>query len=136
MQGRSIPDLFTDVIAQLATLLRTEGELARTEISEKVSQVAISLGLVVAGAVLLVPGLVILLQAAVAALVESGLGEPWASLVVGGAVLIIGLILTAVGISRIKANRLMPRKTIHQLQRDVSVVKEQARPDHERQQAA
>lgn len=136
MQGRSIPELFTDVIAQLATLLRTEGELARTELSEKVSQIAISLGLVVTGAVLVVPGLVILLQAAVAALAQSGVGEPWASLIVGGAALIIGVILKAVGISRIRAEKLMPRKTIHQLQRDVSVAKEQARSDHERQQAA
>lgn len=136
MQGRSIPELFTDVITQLATLLRTEGELARTELSEKVSQIGISLGLVVTGAVLVVPGLVILLQAAVAALAQSGVGEPWASLIVGGAVLIIGAILKAVGISRIRAAKLMPRKTIHQLQRDVSVAKEQARPDHERQQAA
>lgn len=136
MQGRSIPELFTDVITQLATLLRTEGELARTELSEKVSQIGISLGLVVTGAVLVVPGLVILLQAAVAALAQSGVGEPWASLIVGGAVLIIGVILKAVGISRIRAAKLMPRKTIHQLQRDVSVAKEQARPDHERQQAA
>lgn len=136
MQARSIPDLFMDVVTQLATLLRKEGELARSEVSEKVSQVAISLGLVIGGAVLVIPALVILLQAAVAALAENGLGEPLSSLIVGGAVLLIGIVLKAVGISRMKADRLVPHKTLHQLQRDVSVAKEQARPDHERQQAA
>jgi putative superfamily III holin-X len=137
MQTRSIPDLFMDVVAQLATLLRKEGELARTEISEKVTQVATSLGLVVTGAVFAVAGLVILLQAAVAALAENaGLSQPLAALIVGGAALILGVILKAIAASRMKAERLVPHKTIHQLQRDIDVAKEQARTDHERQQAA
>ncbi len=136
MQARSIPDLFMDLVGQLATLLRKEGELARTEVSEKVAQVAMALGLVITGAVLLIPSLVILLQAAVAALAETGLSEPLSAVAIGGGVLIIGAILAAVGISRLKADRLVPHKTIHQLQRDVHVAKEQARPDHERQQAA
>jgi len=137
MQARSIPDLFMDLVAQLATLLRKEGELARTELSEKLTQIATSLGLIVTGAVLAGAGLVVLLQAAVAALVENaGFSQPVAALMVGGAALILGLILKAVAASRMKADRLVPHKTIHQLQRDVTVAKEQARPDHERQQAA
>jgi membrane protein implicated in regulation of membrane protease activity len=136
MQGRSIPDLFMDVVAQLATLLRKEGELARTELSEKVTQIATAMGLIVAGAVLLTPALVILLQAAVGALVNAGLSQPLAAVAIGGGVLIIGAILTAIGISRFKADRLVPHKTIHQLQRDVTVAKEQAGTDYERQQAA
>jgi hypothetical protein len=39
--------------------------------SEKITQVAVGLGLIVGGAVLLIPAIVILLQAAVSALIKS-----------------------------------------------------------------
>ena len=136
MQGRSIPELFTDLVAQLATLLRKEGQLARAELSEKITTVATGLGLVVGGAVLLIPALVILLQAAVAALVEDGFAQPYAALTVGAAALLIGLILAIIGISRFRSETFVPHKTIHQLQRDVFVAKQQARHHNGRQQAA
>ena len=66
---RSIPEIFTDVINQFTMLLQKEGELARTEMSEKITQVAVGLGLIVGGSVLLTPALVILLQAGVSALI-------------------------------------------------------------------
>jgi Putative Actinobacterial Holin-X, holin superfamily III len=49
------------VINQFTTLVRKERELARTEMSEKITQVAGGLGLIVGGSVLLTPALVILL---------------------------------------------------------------------------
>jgi hypothetical protein len=89
----------------------------------------VGLGLIVVGAVLLIPALVILLQAGVAGLVEYGIKEPWAALIVGGAALLIGVILALIGSSRLKADRLVPNKTIHQVQRDISVARDQLR-DH------
>jgi Putative Actinobacterial Holin-X, holin superfamily III len=137
MPGRSIPEIFTDVVAQLTTLLCKEGQLARVELSEKITQAGVGLGLVVGGAVLLIPALVILLQAAVAALVTSNtIGEPWSSLIVGGAALLIGLILASIGMSRLKARTLAPNRTIQQLQRDVSVARQQARAGNDQQRAA
>jgi steroid 5-alpha reductase family enzyme len=59
-----------------------------------------------------------------------------AALVVGGAVLLLGLILVMIGVSRLKARKLVPRKTIHQLQEDVSVAKRQVRSDNEYERAA
>src|ERR1051326_3978573 len=85
VSSRSIPDILSDLLIQLTTLVRKEGELARTEMSEKVGQVAAGLVLVVIGAVLLVPALVVLLGAAVTAIEQAGLGPPWAALIVGGA---------------------------------------------------
>ena len=123
---RSIPEIFTDVINQFTALLMKEGELARAEMSEKITQVAVGLGLIVGGSVLLTPALVILLQAGVSALITNNIVmEPWAPLIVGGAVFLIGIILLLIGISRLKADALMPNKTIHQIQRDVSVAKQQ-----------
>ncbi len=137
MPVRSIPEIFTDLIGQLTILLRKEGELARTEASEKISQVAVGLGLIVGGAILLIPAIVILLQAAVSALITSHVvDEPYAALIVGGAVLIIGLVLALIGTSRMRAENLVPRRTVRQIQQDVSVAKQQVREDYDQQRAA
>jgi putative superfamily III holin-X len=137
MLARSIPEIFTDLITQLTMLLRKEGELARTEMSEKVTQVAAGLGLIVGGAILLIPALVILLQAAVSALITSHMvDEPYAALIVGGAVLIIGLLLALIGMGRMKAENLVPHRTVHQIQRDVSVARQQVREGYDQQRAA
>lgn len=134
--NQSVPAIVTDLISQFTLLLRKEGELARTEMSEKLTQMAVGLGLLVAGAVLIMPALVVLLFAAVAALDETGMSSSVAALVVGGAVLLLGLIFVLVGMSRLKARNLVPRKTIHQLQEDVSVAKRQVRSNHEYERAA
>jgi hypothetical protein len=133
---RSIPDILSDLLTGLTTLVRKEGELARTEMSEKVGQVAAGLALIVVGAVLLIPALVVLLEAAVAALERAGLAPQWSALIVGGAALVIGLILMIVGLSRLKAKNLVPQKTINQLQEDASVAKRQVRADDGYQRAA
>jgi hypothetical protein len=127
---RSISAILADLVSQFTTLLRTEGQLARAEMSEKLREIAVSVGLLVGGSVLLIPALVILLQAAVAALVAFGLAVGWASLAVGGVVLLIGLVLLAVGISRLKAQSLVPTKTIEQLQRDAALASHEIRNVH------
>src|SRR5215472_962431 len=98
--------------------------------AEKIGEIGMALGLVVGGAVLLIPALVILLQAAVAGLAAAGLAVGWSSLIVGGVALVIGLALVAVAIRRLKAGRLVPSKTIEQLQRDAAVATQQMRNDH------
>lgn len=135
-EHRSITDIVTDLLAQFPILLRKEAHLARAEMSEKVTQVGIGLGLIVGGAVLLIPGLVILLEAGVAALQQAGL-QPWLSaVIVGGAALIIGIILLVVGLNRIKFENLMPEKTIHQIREDAFVAKSQVRTSDDQQRAA
>ena len=81
--SRSIPELFSDAVGQLAKLISNEFELARTELSEKVSQAGRAAGMIGAGAVILIPALVLLLFAFAAALIRSGLSEPVAYLIVG-----------------------------------------------------
>ena len=133
--GRSIPELFTDVASQLTTLLRKEGQLARAELTENIGRMATGLGIIVGGAVLLIPALVILLQAAVLGLAAEGLAAGWGALVVGGVVLLLGLVLLLVGAKRLKAETIVPNKTINQLQRDVSVAKQQVRYSDEHRAA-
>jgi hypothetical protein len=133
---RTVPELFTSAVTQLADLARTEGQLARAEISEKMTLATTGLGLIVGGAILLMPALVVLLEAAVAALVDNGIAPYWAALIVGGAGLLLGLILLLIGVSRLRAGKLVPDKTIQQLQRDAATARSQVRTDHVEKRAA
>jgi hypothetical protein len=133
---RSIPEIIGDLLIQFPTLARKEGQLARAELSEKITQVGFGLAFIVGGAVLLIPALVVLLQAAVTALEQAGFQPTAAALIVGGAVLLIGIILLMLGISRLKVEKLIPNKTIHQIREDASVAKQQLRSGHEHQRAA
>ncbi len=124
---RSLPDVIADLFGQLTTLFRTEVQLARAEMSENIGQAVVGIAMIIAGAVLLIPALVILLQAGVAALVDYGLAEYWAALIVGGLALLLGIVLALIGVNRLKAENLKPKRTIHQLQRDAAVAKQQVR---------
>jgi putative superfamily III holin-X len=128
---RSVLDLFRDLLNELTALLRIEGRLVRTELSEKVGEAARGLTLVVAGAVLLIPALVILLGAGVAALVNAGYESHWAALIVGGVALIVGIVLAFAGSRSMRVDNLKPRRTIENLQRDVTVARNHLRNDHE-----
>ena len=135
--SRSLPDIFSDLVAQFTSLLQKEGQLARAELSENIGKAAMGLGFVIGGAVLLIPALVVLLDAAVAAITERGhLAPYWSALIVGGAVLILGLVLLAFGTSRLRPSNMIPTRTMQQLQRDASVAKAQFEESHELHRAA
>ncbi len=124
--GRSIPGILSDLLTQFTTMLRQESELARTELSEKMSQAAMGIAMAAGAAILLLPALVILLMAGMYGLSEGANWPMWLSaLVVGAAALVIGLILVAIGVSRLKPRALMPDKTIKQLQEDAAMAKRQ-----------
>ncbi|HTI88895.1 MAG TPA: phage holin family protein [Alphaproteobacteria bacterium] len=133
---RSIPGLLSTLVNQFTHLVRTEGELARAEVSEGLSRMGTALALVVAGAVLVIPALVVLLSAAVSALVENGMSSSIAALIVGGIVLLIGIVLVVVGMKSLKPKRLIPNRTLGQLSRDAEVAKNQMRTRHDLQRAA
>jgi hypothetical protein len=120
---RSIPDVFVDLFHQLAGLLRNEGQLARVEISEKLDKL-IGAGIMLgAGALLLLPGLVLLLVAFAYFLAERGMSPAASSLISAVVALAIGAALLVVGLNRLKRVRLVPNKTLRQIQQDVSIVK-------------
>ena len=124
MAERSITDILGTLIDRVTTLVRNESALARAEIGESVSQIVGSLSTLLVGVVLVLPAVIILLEAIVAELTRAGMAQPWASILVGGGTLLIGLICISVGINRLKSLSLVPNKTIKQLQLDVAVVQE------------
>jgi hypothetical protein len=134
---RSIPEIVMDLLNQFPTLLRKESRLARAEVSEKITQVAMGLGFLIAGAVLLVPALVVLLEAGVAALERAGFEPAIAALIAGGGAFLVGIILALIGINRMKMKNLVPEKTLSQFQQDASMAKRQVvRSDDDYQRAA
>ena len=62
---RSVPGLIADLFSEGSTLFRTEMLLARTELSEKVTQGVAGIGLMIGGAVFLIGAVNVLLAAIV-----------------------------------------------------------------------
>jgi hypothetical protein len=121
---RSIPELLSDVLGQLAKLIGNEFDLAKAELSDKASQVGRSVMMIGAGAVFMIPALVLILMAAAAALMHAGYSDPVAYLLTGGAAILVAAILIGVGISRLSGDALKPSMTLEQLQRDKVAAKE------------
>jgi hypothetical protein len=125
--SRSIPELFSDAVAQLAKLVGNEFELARVELSEKASQVGRAAAMIGAGAVILMPALVLLLFALSAALIRGGLSEPVAYLITGAGAALVSGALIGIGLSRLSDDALKPSVTLDQVQRDKAAAKEMVR---------
>ena len=124
---RGFPDLLSDMVTQASSLFRSEVRLVRAEVDQKISQATSGATLALIGAVLLMPALVILMTAGVAALVEAGMSDAVAALLVGGGGLAIGAILLFIGLNKLKAENLSPTATISQLRSDASLAKDQVR---------
>jgi hypothetical protein len=124
---RSFADILTDLLGQFTMLIKQEGELARTEISENIRRAVMGVAMAAGAAVLLLPALVILLLAAVYGLETTGLAPWWSALAIGGGAFLLGLLVLAIGLSRLRSTSLMPSKTIHQLQADAAMARRQAK---------
>jgi drug/metabolite transporter (DMT)-like permease len=124
---RSLKELFGDLTQSVSTLFRKEIELARTETSEKINQMLVAAGSIGAGAMLALAALLVLLQALVIALTELGLAPALSSLIVGGVVAIIAIVLIYKGMNDLKASKLAPARTVEALRRDAQMVKEHTR---------
>ncbi len=125
--NRTVPELFSDAVGQLAKLVGNEFELARAELSEKANQAGRAVGLIGAGAIVLMPAVVLLLFAISAALIKRGYSEPMAYLASGGCAALVSLALIAVGLQRLSGGALKPSVTLDQVQRDKVAAREMIR---------
>jgi VIT1/CCC1 family predicted Fe2+/Mn2+ transporter len=121
---RSLGELFGDLSRQLSTLIRQEIDLARTEVTGRVSAVGRDAAVLAAGVGLLYAGLLVLLAAAVLLLSDIGV-TPWLAAVV--VALIVGVIggLMVVSARQAMATReIAPRRTLETLKDDADWAKE------------
>jgi hypothetical protein len=117
--------LVTDLWRQSASLLRDEAELAKAEISEKISEVGTGIGSLAIGGAVLFAGFLLVLFAIVAlvALVLPEAHAPWlAPLLVGAVVLFAGGLLLSAGLKKLQSGNLKSSRTVRALQRDAEVV--------------
>jgi hypothetical protein len=82
---RSLGQLFGDLSRQLSTLVRQEIDLARTEVTTKAGAASRDVAMIGAGGALAYAGLLVLLAAVVLLLIEAGLDEWLAALIVKNA---------------------------------------------------
>lgn len=131
-EGRPLPELIGGLVGDLSNLFRKEIQLAKTEASEKVSEVGDAAGSIAIGGVLLLGALGVLLAAIVSLLaawmVSSGMNPTLANalsaLVVTAIVGIIGWMTLSKGLNALKAGNLNMNRTAASLGRDANVVKE------------
>lgn len=125
-EERSLGDLVTELARETNTLVAKEVQLAKVELSQKVSHVGKSAGVIGVGAVLAHVGLT--LVAAAIAVALSALLPLWLSaLLVGGALLAVGWVMAKGGLAALKHVDPVPRQTVETLKEDARWAKEQVR---------
>ena len=117
--------LIADAISQLGRLIETEVRLVRTELGEKISAAVHAVVMLVVSAILLVAALIFLLQGLVDLLVYFGMQPFAAAFTVGVAIAIIGGIVIWMALRMLSAEQMKPRRTMNQLGKDATAIKEQ-----------
>ena len=115
-ERRTLIGLFSDLWRETSALFRAEAELAKAELSQKVSQVQTAIVSLAVGGAILLAAFLVLLDAIVNGLAQALPPEqaPWLSpLIVAVVVGIIGFIMLAKGRRDLEARSLTPTRTMH-----------------------
>jgi len=123
-QERSIGELFGQLSQDMTLLVRQEVQLARSEMSEKISRLATNLVSVIAGGFVAYVGALALVAALILALNELAKISPWVSALIVGAVLAVaGYAMLHRGLAELKRVDLAPRRTVENIKDDVQAIK-------------
>jgi len=123
---RNAPDLLLNVLRQFSDLLRSEAELAKSELKEKASNARDGAIALVAAVIVALVALHVLAAALVAWIATLGIGPGLAAMIVGGALLVVCLGLLLFAKSRLSSEALTPTRTIENAKRDAARIKEAA----------
>ena len=124
LRNSGLTQALTDLLADLADLLRKELQLAKTEITEKIaSRLRASVWMVVAGVLGMVAAF-LLVEAAVFAIASFGIALHWSCLLVA-AVLAAGATAASFQGQAAAQDELLPTRTAKQISQDIKIAKEQ-----------
>jgi Putative Actinobacterial Holin-X, holin superfamily III len=125
-QERSIGELFGQLSQDMTLLVRQEVQLARTEMSDKLSRLTTNLISVAAGGFVAYLGGLALVAAVILALRDlANISLAVSALIVGAILAVIGWIMLQRGLKEMKRVDLAPRRTVETLKDDVQWAKEQ-----------
>jgi len=126
-ETRSIGELLGDAVSQLSQLVNNEIQLAKAEMGQKLSSAAMGIAFIGGAAVVMIAVLTLLLMSLALWLVGLGfspVAAHFTAALIGG---VIAAVLVAIGLNRLKPEKLTPKVTIQQLERDVRTAKEIAK---------
>jgi len=123
-ESRPVSELFADALSQFSKLMRNELQLARAEIAIRVGHGVTAIAWLAGAAIFLIPTLVLLLMSFATWLVELGVRASVAYLITGAVGLLGVTVLGGIGLSRLKSNSLIPKRTLDQLQQDAAAARE------------
>jgi uncharacterized membrane-anchored protein len=121
--NRSFSDLISGGLEQVTALFRSEIQLAKAEMTRKVTTATTAIAMMVAGLAFSIATLVMLLTTIATFLAEAGLGAGFSFLlatVVGG---VLTAILVWLGIQKLKSETVVPERTVRQVQMDAQAAK-------------
>lgn len=121
---RPVSELISDALQQFSRLVRNEMALARAEVSDKMKQIIRGGAMLGVAAAVVLPSVFILMLALAALFVELGMAASLAYLLTAVIGFVIAGVLGMIGLNRLKAEALMPNRTINQLHRDAATMKE------------
>ena len=122
--GRPVAALLSELAGETSTLVRQEIALFKAELSEKLTRTGVGAGALAAGGVIAFSGWLALLAAAILGL--SQVLAPWLSaLIVAVVVIALGAGLALFGKSRLKADALVPHRTLNSLREDQAWIRDQ-----------
>lgn len=125
-QERSIGELFGQLTQDMTLLVRQEVQLARTEMSDKLSRFTNNLVSVLAGGFVAYVGGLALVAALILAIRDlANISLAFSALIVGAILAIIGYVMLQRGLKELKRVDLAPRRTVETLKDDVQWAKEQ-----------
>jgi putative superfamily III holin-X len=124
-QERGMGELFGQLSQDMTMLVRQEVQLARAEMSEKLSRLTANLVSVLAGGFVAYVGALALVAALILALNDLANISPWVSALIVGAVLAIaGYTMLRRGLGELRRVDLAPRRTVENIKDDVQAIKD------------
>jgi hypothetical protein len=124
-QERSIGELFGQLTQDMTLLVRQELQLARSEMSEKLTRFATNLVSVAAGGFVAYVGGLALVAALILALHDlANISLAVSALIVGAVFAIAGYVMLKRGLNELKRVDIAPRRTVENIKGDVQSIKE------------
>lgn len=122
--NKSAGGLLTDALTHVSSLVRSEVDLARSEVNENLKSAGVAIGTIIGAVVVGLTALNVLSAALVTAITKAGVPAGWSALIVGVVFAIIAYVMINKGMNDLKLSSLAPTRTTKNVKRDAQAVKE------------